>query len=181
MPFTNTGTVDVLTSGGELHLRGNGTDTGAYTVASGATLTFATSGTTRNFNAGSGVAGAGNVGTSFGTVNFNAGSAFNATGQFTQSSGTTNFNTGATVSFVDLQLAGGTLGLNSRQELGYLFSLVLLPYLDAQGITGIQTALGYGEHEVIEALSDGSVDAAILTPPAAMAMFEKTVFWAFQS
>jgi NitT/TauT family transport system substrate-binding protein len=66
------------------------------------------------------------------------------------------------------QLTGGTLGLNSRQELGYLFSLVLLPHLEAQGITGIQTAFGYGEHEVIEALAAGTADAAILTPPAAM-------------
>jgi ABC-type nitrate/sulfonate/bicarbonate transport system substrate-binding protein len=67
------------------------------------------------------------------------------------------------------QLAGGTIGLGSPRELGYVFSLVLIPRLEARGIHGVQTAVGYGEHELIDALIAGTIDATVLTPPVAMA------------
>ncbi|OIN90414.1 MAG: hypothetical protein AUJ20_14785, partial [Comamonadaceae bacterium CG1_02_60_18] len=65
--FASTGIVNV--TGSTLSIGADGTDTGSYDIASGATLKF--TGGTRNLNTGSAIVGLGSLNLSGGTVNFN--------------------------------------------------------------------------------------------------------------
>ncbi len=132
--FHNSGSVNI--DSGTLNIAGNGTDTGAYTVASGATLSFnapSFSGVTRTLDTTSSVTGTGtlqvngttvhangslgiaNTGTglivSLGTLNANADSITGALVPLTVSGGTFNLNSDATLT--SLALSIGTLTLNT--------------------------------------------------------------------
>ena len=126
VPFNNSGSVAV--NGGTFYLgpttATTSNNSGLFSVATGATLQVAGSGTlnftgsvtgagsgvfssgTVNFN--SGTYGLSNITISGGTVTFAAGSSFNAS-TVTISSGTLNLNTGTPLSFNTLTLSGGTL------------------------------------------------------------------------
>ncbi|HUD47916.1 MAG TPA: hypothetical protein VMR33_13865 [Candidatus Baltobacteraceae bacterium] len=86
-PFNNHGTVAI--GGGTLDLTDVGTESGPFTVASGATLDLGG-----------------------GTYNFNSGFTISGAGSFTVNGGTADFSGSANVTSV-LNLSGGTLNLNA--------------------------------------------------------------------
>lgn len=105
--FNNTGTVDIQT--GTLSLPRSGTSTGAFSIASGATLTLDDSGT-HDFNAGSSVSGAGSV-----TISGGASTTLNIAGTYSATtthitSGTINFNADASTTNLTLDGNNGNLG-----------------------------------------------------------------------
>ena len=102
--FSNGGTVTVTV--GILVVGGRGTDSGLYSVAAGAQLTFA--GGTRTLDIGSDVTGAGTLAVSGGTVNVSVPLSLAAGTPLLVGGGSLNFN--ATQSLPSLVLAGGTLG-----------------------------------------------------------------------
>ncbi|MDT7836071.1 beta strand repeat-containing protein [Aquabacterium sp. OR-4] len=125
--FSNSGTLNQ--NAGTLVLSANGSDSGRYNVASGATLEIG--GGTRVLGSSANVAGAGSllvsggtttiegaldlantgaaIGVSNGTLNF-GGSASGNFAPVTVSGGTLNFNNSATVTVPSLTLSAGTLG-----------------------------------------------------------------------
>ena len=106
--FYNSGTVSVTS--GELDLDVNGASpgsaSGAFTIASGATLGLPWG--TLAFNAGSSISGAGTFAVFGGTANF-AGSASMSVNRLVVSSGAVNFNQSGTVAAGALNLSGGTV------------------------------------------------------------------------
>jgi filamentous hemagglutinin family protein len=125
--FNNGGTVNA--NMGTLAFSGGGTDTGAYNIATGATLGF--SGGTRNLNSGTSVSVAGNLLTSAGTVNFNTGSDVTGAGNFGVSgSGATNINGGfglASTGTVTLT-SSGTTAFNVPLTFANTFTVSSTPY-----------------------------------------------------
>jgi hypothetical protein len=101
-PLVNTGTVDATS--GTLSITGNDTATGAFTVETGAALSF--NGGTQGLQANSSISGAGDV--TFNGANLTMLGSYTATGNTTVSNGTVSFDANATLS--SLTLSGGTLG-----------------------------------------------------------------------
>ncbi len=104
IPSSNSGTVNA--NAGDLRFRADGTDTGSYTVASGALLKF--EGGTRTLQASSSVSGLGTVALTGTNVHENG--TFSAAG-LTVAGATSDFNGPTTVTTYNQ--AGGTLFLNS--------------------------------------------------------------------
>jgi len=104
IPFNNYGTVAVF--GGTLNLGNNGTESGLFSVASGATLDLTG---TLTFNSSSTISGAGNFMVGGGTVGL--GGSCNVSGTNTFSGGAANV-TGAYSVTNALLISGGTLNLN---------------------------------------------------------------------
>ena len=105
IPFFSTNAVAI--NGGTLTLGDGGTESGLFTVASGATLDLG--GGTVSFGSGSSISGAGGLTVSSGTANLGGG--VNAGGTCTFSGGTANV-TGAGNITTPLVISGGTLNLN---------------------------------------------------------------------
>jgi hypothetical protein len=104
--FNNTGAVNVQT--GSLYLGNNGTDTGTYTVSSGAQLAF--TGGTRNMNAS--LTGAGTVGFYGGnTIVGGPANAFAISGSTSVTAGgTATFNSPTSLNTLSIQLFGNNSG-----------------------------------------------------------------------
>jgi Ca2+-binding RTX toxin-like protein len=119
--FNNTGTVQV--KAGTLNLSGGGTNTGSFSIDTGATLRI-TAG--YNFNTGNSVTGAGNFNIESGTTTVNAASTWSApvnliNGTLTGAGALTISNqlnwSGATLSGTGKKTVTGTLNLSSNQYL----------------------------------------------------------------
>ncbi|MFN9044142.1 MAG: YDG domain-containing protein [Betaproteobacteria bacterium] len=111
--FSNTGTVNI--NAGALNISGNGTDSGAYAMAAGATLEF--SGGTRTLAAASNPAGGTGLTVSGGTLTLELDSAPATLLPITVSGGTFSVNAGGSLALPALSLAGGTLNLNAPSGL----------------------------------------------------------------
>jgi uncharacterized Zn-binding protein involved in type VI secretion len=103
--FNNSGTVSV--NSGELDLPGGGSASGAFTIASGATLGL--TGHTHTLNDGTTFTGVGNLIINGATANF-TGSASMSVNTLVLSSGAVNFNNSGANAAAVLNLSGGTLG-----------------------------------------------------------------------
>ncbi|KPF47910.1 hypothetical protein IP87_09350 [beta proteobacterium AAP121] len=103
--FTNLGAVNV--SSGGLAVNGGGSDSGSYTVATGALLAF--TGGTRSLGAGASATGGGRLEVSAGTVDINTALTPGAL-LFQTSGGTLNFNHTAAQTVSALTLTGGAVG-----------------------------------------------------------------------
>jgi filamentous hemagglutinin family protein len=102
--FNNTGTVTVTQ--GNIRFAGTGTDTGSYTVASGATLTFFNTSGTRELQSASSVTGAGTV-VFDGAGTHTAGGTYNVTGTTTINDGTNTFSATGVTGLGNLTVSGG--------------------------------------------------------------------------
>ncbi len=103
--FTNLGAVNVNSGG--LAVNGGGSDSGSYTVATGAVLAF--TGGTRTLGAGASATGGGRLEVSAGTVDINTALTPGAL-LFQTSGGTLNFNHTAAQTVSALTLTGGAVG-----------------------------------------------------------------------
>ncbi len=109
VPCNNSGSIVV--NSGTLALSGGGRDTGSFSVAAAATLSFA--GGTHTLS-GASLNGTGSLQVNSGTVNFNTGSTATSLTGLTVSSGTVNFNAGSGApSQAALSISGGTLNFSS--------------------------------------------------------------------
>ena len=103
--FNNSGTVSV--NSGELDLPGGGSDSGAFTIASGATLGL--NGHTHTLNDGTTFTGAGNLIINGATVNFTGSASMNVN-TLVLSSGAVNFNNSGANAAAVVNFSAGTLG-----------------------------------------------------------------------
>ena len=161
VPFNSSGTVDV--TAGTTSLRGGGTETGAFSVSSSATLGFDGTPTT-TFNSGSSLAGAGAAEISTGAVNFTTGTNLASMTSFTAGGGTATFSTGAAVGMPGLTITGGTLSGSDTITIGTLSwtggtmtgtGTTILP----QGDSGTLTSGGTKNLDRILQLSGGITDS----------------------
>jgi cysteine-rich repeat protein len=106
--FNNTGTVAVQS--GTLDLKNNGTHTGGFTVATGATLRF--NGGTHGLSAAASITGGGNVVVLNTSTTVNHAGSFAVSGATTVSAGTANF-TGSVTAIGALTIDGGTANFSN--------------------------------------------------------------------
>ena len=105
--FNNSGQVTLAAGSGLLTMNGAGTDTGDYTVNTGATLDIAAN---RSWAATTDVNGAGTLRFIGGTTSVGGTYSIAGTGSTVVGGGTANFNTGAPVVFANaLDFSAGTL------------------------------------------------------------------------
>ena len=117
VPFNSSGTVDL--TAGTTSLHGGGTETGAFSVSSSATLGFDGTPTT-TFNSGSSLSGAGAAEISTGAVDFTTGTNLASMTSFTAGGGTATFSTSAAVMMSGLTISGGTVTGSDTITIGAL-------------------------------------------------------------